>query len=78
MWRLLSVILVFTAGNTSAKIVDTLYGKVDGNTVTIDDGTVVNSWWGMLFARPPIGNLRFEVSVAFSSMRCISVEDLNV
>jgi carboxylesterase type B len=74
MWRLLPAILFFTVGNTSAKIIDTLYGKVDGNTVSLDDGTVVNSWWGIPFARPPTGELRFEVNVKIDSTRCLSVK----
>jgi len=46
---------------TRAKIVETTYGKVDGNTVTLDDGTTVNSWYGIPFAKPPVDRLRFEV-----------------
>jgi len=46
---------------TRAKIVETTYGKVDGNTVTLDDGTTVNSWYGIPFAKPPVDQLRFEV-----------------
>jgi carboxylesterase type B len=66
MWYLLSAVVILTASSTSAKIVDTLYGQVDGNTVTLDDGIVVNSWYGIPFARAPVGELRFEV--------CITVE----
>ena len=47
--------------NTSAKIVNTVYGAIDGNTVTLDDGTVINSWYGVPYAAPPVGDLRFEV-----------------
>jgi hypothetical protein len=58
-----SMLLALMAANTSAKIVETLYGQVDGNTVTLDDGKVVNSWYGIPYARPPIGELRFAVSI---------------
>ena len=54
------VVLMCTTG-TSAKIVNTTYGKVEGNTITLDDGTTVNSWYGIPYAKPPVGDLRFEV-----------------
>jgi len=62
MWILLSLTVVFLTARTSAKVVDTIYGPVDGNTVTLDDGTVINSWYGIRYAAAPIGDLRFEVS----------------
>jgi len=42
------------------KEVTTIYGRIDGNTVTLDDGSVVHSWYGVPYARPPINELRFE------------------
>jgi carboxylesterase type B len=61
-----SVVVISVVVHTSAKIVSTLHGQVDGNTVTTDDGTVVNSWYGIPYASPPIGDLRFEVGVVRS------------
>lgn len=63
MWILLPLAVVILTAGTSAKIVNTVYGPVDGNTVTLDDGTIINSWYGIPFAAPPIGNLRFEVYI---------------
>ena len=62
MWMLLPLLVIALSARTSAKIVNTVYGAVDGNTVTLDDGTIINSWYGIPFAAPPIGNLRFEVT----------------
>lgn len=63
MWYLLPIVAAaLMAAETSAKIVDTLYGSVEGNRVTLDDGKVINSWYGIPFATPPLGDLRFEVS----------------
>lgn len=60
---LFSLVVALMAASTSAKIVDTLYGQVDGNTVTLDDGKVVNSWYGIPYARPPVGDLRFALPI---------------
>jgi len=59
MWLLLVVVATLAAG-TSAKAVDTINGRVDGNTVPLDDGTIIHSWYGIPYAKPPIGDLRFE------------------
>jgi carboxylesterase type B len=47
-------------GQSTAKQVTTIYGAVDGNTVTLDDGSIIHSWYGIPYAKPPIGELRFE------------------
>ena len=39
---------------------DTEYGPVVGQTIPLDDGKSVNSFKGIPFARPPLGELRFE------------------
>lgn len=56
----LTLLSVLTA-RSSAKVIDTLYGQVDGNTVTLDDGSVVHSWYGIPYAKPPVRDLRFEL-----------------
>jgi carboxylesterase type B len=61
MWY--SMLLALMAVDTSAKVVETLYGSADGNSVVLDDGKVVNSWYGIPYARSPVGELRFAVSI---------------
>jgi hypothetical protein len=56
-----SVLLIFLATGASTEIVNTTFGPVEGKTIQTDDGTFVNSWYGIRFAAPPIGKLRFEV-----------------
>jgi carboxylesterase type B len=55
------VILLFLTTDALTEVVNTTYGPVEGKTTQIDDGTFVNSWYGVPYAAPPIGNLRFEV-----------------
>jgi len=61
MWILLLPTVFLLTAEISAKIVNTVYGQVDGNTVTLDDGSIINSWYGVPFAAPPVEALRFEV-----------------
>jgi acetylcholinesterase/neuroligin/receptor-type tyrosine-protein phosphatase gamma len=61
MWALLSASFLLAICGSSAKVVDTLYGPIDGNTVTLDDGSVIDSWLAVPFGRAPVGDLRFEV-----------------
>jgi len=64
MWLLVPLMAVLMLiDGTSAKIVNTVNGEVDGNTVTLDDGTIINSWYGIPYAAPPVGDLRFEVII---------------
>ena len=46
-------------------IVDTGYGPVQGVNVNMASGDVIQTWMGIPFARPPVGELRFEVSWEF-------------
>ena len=43
-------------------VVDTEYGPVAGITIELHNGIEVNSFYGIPFAEPPVGDLRFEVS----------------
>ena len=39
----------------------TTHGPVKGKTVTLEDGTVIRTWYGIPFAMPPVGDYRFQV-----------------
>ena len=43
-------------------VVETKYGTIIGSNVNISDGKVAHFFTGIPFAKPPVGNLRFEVS----------------
>lgn len=43
-------------------IVDTEYGKVKGIKTTSSLNTAYNAFYGIRYATPPIGELRFKVS----------------
>ena len=43
-------------------VVETKYGGVSGESVVLADGSVIDSFLGIPFARPPVGELRFAVS----------------
>lgn len=42
-------------------IVDTNYGSVSGKTFVLEDESVVDTFMGVPYAKPPVGELRFEV-----------------
>jgi carboxylesterase type B len=44
-------------------IVQTSYGPIEGKAFILNDGKEVNAFLGVPFAKPPIGNLRFKVSL---------------
>lgn len=44
-------------------IVDTKYGPVEGHAVDLDDGSYVNSFLGVPFAKPPVNELRWQVRI---------------
>ena len=63
MLRLVVTLVAILAAVKAAIVrVDTVYGPVDGQTITLEDGTEVNSFYGIPFAKPPVGDLRWRVS----------------
>ena len=42
-------------------LVDTVYGPVEGHTVDLSDGSLVNSFLAIPFAKPPNGTRRWKV-----------------
>jgi carboxylesterase type B len=59
MLLLATVFVAMLVAETSGRVVDTIYGQVDGNTVVLDNGFSVDTFYGIPYARPPIGDLRF-------------------
>ena len=60
MWK--AVLLILLPGVALGDVlVKTKYGLVDGHTVKLHTGKIINSFLGIPFAKPPIGNLRFTV-----------------
>ena len=63
MLRLVVTLVAISAAVKAAVVrVDTVYGPVDGQTIALEDGTRVNSFYGIPFAKPPVGDLRWRVS----------------
>ena len=44
-------------------IVNTKYGLVEGISVPIHTGQIIDSYMAVPYARPPVGDLRFRVSL---------------
>jgi Carboxylesterase family len=65
----LALALVQCTSGASSIIVSTTYGQVEGNTVQLDNGNTVHSWYGIPYAAPPIGNLRFQVGLSMWVIR---------
>ena len=49
--------------HTHAVTVETKYGPVEGLTIPLHTGNSVNSFLAIPFAKPPVGELRWRVSV---------------
>jgi len=56
---LLSPILQVVAEISSDLVVSTTKGKIQGFDTSTSHGRTVSAWYGVPFAQPPIGNLRF-------------------
>ena len=59
----LTLILTLTFPSVYGVIVTTRYGDVVGNTLTLKDGTAVDYFYSIPYAKPPVGNLRFKVKM---------------
>ena len=60
------IVLIFLCGKPSLgqnTVVNTKYGFVEGHTVETHNGQSVLSFLGIPFARPPVDNLRWAVSI---------------
>uniref|UniRef100_A0A1I7Y4Z0 Carboxylic ester hydrolase n=1 Tax=Steinernema glaseri TaxID=37863 RepID=A0A1I7Y4Z0_9BILA len=60
MLPILVVALFFSAVFGSAPLVETPYGPVEGFELALEDGRTANIFLGIPYAKPPIGELRFE------------------
>ena len=52
--------------NDDNLVVMTKNGKVEGIRETAANGCPVDMWWGIPFAEPPVGELRFKKPVPIS------------
>ena len=53
-------LLITSKAQDDSLIVSTTYGKIKGKIVKTDLGTEVNTWYGIPYAEPPLGDLRFK------------------
>ena len=49
------------AAQTDEVIVSTVYGDIIGQGIPISSGKVINSFLGVPYSTPPVGDLRFTV-----------------
>jgi carboxylesterase type B len=54
-------LLLVALATAKAVTVETKYGKVQGQSHLLHDGSEVNSFLAIPFAKPPVGELRFAV-----------------
>lgn len=57
--------LILLAASIESVVVQTQYGFIRGITNTTETGTVFYNFFGIPYARPPIGTLRFRVNIYF-------------
>lgn len=67
----INFIVIYSVVNGSAPVVKIGNGKLIGTTYTLPNGRVVNAFYGIPYAAPPIGYLRFEVSNYKSENVCM-------
>ena len=60
--------LYTVAAQTEDVIVSTVYGDVIGQGIPLASGKVINSFLGMPYAKPPVGDLRFTVCIILSKL----------
>lgn len=66
------------AGGDAAPVVAVAGGRVAGATETSTKGREFHAYYGVPFARPPLGELRLKVGKEGRSQRCLDTEDGNV
>ena len=59
--NLFLVLSIIAACEAQFPEVDTVYGRVRGQSIPLSSGNVIDSYLGIPFARAPVGDLRFEV-----------------
>jgi Carboxylesterase family len=65
---LVIAVLLAAVAAQSVQIVNTTYGQVKGKTVPLDDGTLIDVWYGIPYAKPPVGDFRFEVYFSYHAL----------
>ena len=62
LWLIAAVSTSLVAGQDSNPVVMTEFGPVEGLSIPLHTGDVIDTFLGIPFARAPVGELRFEVS----------------
>lgn len=63
----ITLIQLFETTASDPLVIKTVNGKVRGITLQSSTNKNVNAWYGIPFAKPPIGNLRFQRPVPTNS-----------
>ena len=69
---MVGLLATVTFGQDSNPVVMTEFGPVQGLSIPIHTGDVIDSFLGIPFARAPVGELRFQVSQKHSKASMIS------
>ena len=59
VWLSLQLVMATVLVVKSTTIVDTTTGKVEGKRTKGANGKAVDMFWGIPYAEPPLGDLRF-------------------
>ena len=59
VWLSLQLVMATVLVVKSTTIVDTTTGKVEGKRTEGANGKAVDMFWGIPYAEPPLGDLRF-------------------
>ena len=59
----ITFLIFVTFANSARVFVDSQYGRIVGESFTLHNGKTVNRFHGIPYAKPPVGPLRFKVSV---------------
>ena len=69
----LAVLCVAIAAQEDRIRVETKYGAVDGQTFLLHTGNSVNAFLSIPFAKPPLGDLRYEECIYFHFFLCTHI-----
>jgi hypothetical protein len=59
----IKVVLVAEMSEKQSRVVEAPCGPVQGRTFTFENGREASAFQGIPFAKPPIGELRFKVTI---------------
>ena len=73
LWLIAVVSTSLVVSQDSNPVVMTEFGPVEGLSIPIHTGDVIDTFLGIPFARAPVGELRFEVSQKHSKIYVFSL-----